>query len=263
MVAVKLIAWTSFNPYALQSVGYVPHYELDLPEEMFEPVSDPEGTYKFTDEYDAWMRNRPEDPDELAEAAGRLCYKSWNRPNPATATTEGYLANIIKQGHFSVLEHASATFYISGVSRSFTHELIRHRHFSYSQLSQRYVDQTGSTYIVPPVFNQLDVSERDDLVSELASVHAYAQTAYSYISRRLMELGFSRKEARGAARAVLPEATETEIVVTGNLRAWREFLPKRLSPAADAEIREVAQDLLRELKDLAPASFQDLDTGVV
>lgn len=81
-----------------------------------------------------------QDADDLAEQAGRLCYLSWNRPNPATATNKGYLANIIAQGHFSVLEHASATFYIDGVTRNFTHELIRHRHLSFSEVSQRYVD---------------------------------------------------------------------------------------------------------------------------
>src|SRR5678809_1358941 len=79
------------------------------------------------------------DPDELAEAAGRLCYLSWERPNPDTATNEGYLTNIIAQRHFSVLEHASASFYIDGFTRNFTHELIRHRHLSFSEVSQRYV----------------------------------------------------------------------------------------------------------------------------
>ena len=75
----------------------------------------------------------------LAEFAGRACYQSWHKPNPATATNAGYLAHILEVGHLSVLEHGTATFYLTGVSRSFTHELVRHRHFSYSQLSQRYV----------------------------------------------------------------------------------------------------------------------------
>ena len=68
----------------------------------------------------------------------------WSKPNPRTATNAGYLRHIIDVGHFSVLEHASVSFYITGVSRSFTHELIRHRHFSYSQLSQRYVPEHDS-----------------------------------------------------------------------------------------------------------------------
>src|SRR5262249_12043524 len=77
----------------------------------------------------------------LAEFAGRACYQSWRKPNPSTATNAGYLRHILEVGHMSVLEHGSVSFYITGISRSLTHELIRHRHFSYSQLSQRSVPQ--------------------------------------------------------------------------------------------------------------------------
>lgn len=86
----------------------------------------------------------------LVEFAGRACYQSWSKPNPKTATNAGYLRHIIDVGHFSVLEHASVSFYITGISRSCTHELIRHRHFSYSQLSQRYVPEKDSRVVVPP-----------------------------------------------------------------------------------------------------------------
>src|SRR5882757_8975043 len=86
----------------------------------------------------------------LVEFAGRACYQSWSKPNPKTATNAGYLRHIIDVGHLSVLEHASVSFYITGISRSCTHELIRHRHFSYSQLSQRYVPEADSQIVVPP-----------------------------------------------------------------------------------------------------------------
>ena len=86
----------------------------------------------------------------MVEFAGRACYQSWSKPNPKTATNAGYLRHIIDVGHFSVLEHASVSFYITGISRSCTHELIRHRHFSYSQLSQRYVPENESQIVVPP-----------------------------------------------------------------------------------------------------------------
>lgn len=86
-------------------------------------------------------RRRP----ALVEFAGRACYQSWSKPNPKTATNAGYIKHIIDVGHFSVLEHASVSFYITGLSRSCTHELIRHRHFSYSQLSQRYVPRRTRT----------------------------------------------------------------------------------------------------------------------
>jgi thymidylate synthase (FAD) len=231
-VRVILVASTVFESDAAEQVGYNPQTVVD-------PPTTP--------------------ADELAEFGGRLCYRSWDRPNPETASTTGYLANIINQRHFSVLEHASVTFYVGGVSRALTHELVRHRHFSFSQLSQRYVDHSEAEVAIPPVFNDLDFVERGDLVDELVRVNAAAQVAYDYIYARLRSLGFNRKEARGAARAVLPEATETEILVTGNLRAWREFLDKRLSPAADAEIRELAEKILWHLKDYSPATFQDFE----
>ena len=87
----------------------------------------------------------------LAEFAGRACYQSWSKPIPATATNAGYLDHILQVGHLSVLEHSSATFYITGISRSVTHELIRHRHFSYSQLSQRYLPPGGPEVVEPAV----------------------------------------------------------------------------------------------------------------
>ena len=86
----------------------------------------------------------------LVEFAGRACYQSWSKPNPRTATNASYVRHIIDVGHFSVLEHASVSFYITGISRSCTHELIRHRHFSYSQLSQRYVPEHDSQVVAPP-----------------------------------------------------------------------------------------------------------------
>jgi len=191
-----------------------------------------------------------EHADDLAEQAGRLCYESWERPNPATATNRGYLANIIQQGHFSVLEHASATFYIDGVTRNFTHELIRHRHLSFSEVSQRYVDASDFRFIVHPDLEGVtldgDRTALDDSRQDYRDIVAVKVAA-----------GASRKEARQAARHVLPSGIETKILVTGNHRAWREMLFKRLSPAADAEFRAVAKLILAELKVIAPSTYQD------
>lgn len=211
---------------------------------------------------DAWVRSS----DELAEAAGRLCYKSWNRPNLTTATNSGYLANIIRQKHFSVLEHASATFYISGVTRAMTHELIRHRHFSYSEVSQRYVDMKGQPSAGHPVLAgyadvQLGSSGDWTIADELEEIQVHTNDAYVHIQDALLPLT-DRKTANGAARMVLPEMTETEILLTGNMRAYREFLDKRLSPSADAEIRQLAEALLAELKKIAPNTFQDMEVKV-
>lgn len=192
--------------------------------------------------------------DTLAEFAGRACYQSFHKPNPATRANKDYIANILKQQHFSVLEHASATFYIQGISRALTHELIRHRHLSYSQLSQRYVPSEEVDFVIPPA-----VGDSRGLELYLEDYMQGARDAYEHLVQRFEEKGITGKKAREAARAVLPNMTETKIVVTGNHRAWRDVIAKRNSPAADAEIREFASELLRHLKQIAPATYQDME----
>jgi thymidylate synthase (FAD) len=201
----------------------------------------------------------------LLEFAGRACYQSWSKPNPKTATNAGYLQHIIDVGHFSVLEHASVSFYITGVSRSCTHELIRHRHFSYSQLSQRYVPENESQIVVPPGME--DDNELRRILLEAADA---SRATYAELLSRL-EAKFAdqpnailrRKQARQAARAVLPNATETRIVVTGNYRAWRHFIAMRASEHADVEIRRLAIACLRQLVDAAPAVFGDFQVSAL
>jgi len=197
----------------------------------------------------------------LTEFAGRACYQSWSKPNPKTATNASYLRHIIDVGHFSVLEHASVSFYITGVSRSCTHELIRHRHFSYSQLSQRFVPEPDSQVVLPPGLE--DEPELQELFLNAADT---SRQVYTQLLAKL-EAKFAgepnavlrRKQARQAARAVLPNATETRIVVTGNYRAWRHFVATRASEHADVEIRRLAIECLRQLADVAPAVFADFE----
>lgn len=209
-------------------------------------------THRFGDRTEYWMETDQEaaDADTLAEFAGRACYQSFHKPNPKTADNAAYLANILAQQHESVLEHASATFYVTGVSRALTHELIRHRHLSYSELSQRFVNVEDADMVYPPA---VEFAEAD----AIADVRDLSRQAYSVIVKNLTERGLTRKQAREAARAVMPNATETRIVVTGNMRAWRDVLRKRYSVHADAEIREFATEVLRQLKQLAPGTFQD------
>jgi thymidylate synthase (FAD) len=197
----------------------------------------------------------------LAEFAGRACYQSWSKPNPSTATNAGYLHHILEVGHLSVLEHGTVTFYMTGVSRSFTHELIRHRHFSYSQLSQRYVPERNAALVEPAV-----IAEDPELHAKFVAAGEAAITAYTELLEGL-EKKFAdvehatlrRKQARQAARAVLPNATETRVVVTGNFRAWRHFVAMRASEHADVEIRELAIMCLRELKRVAANVFADFE----
>ena len=192
--------------------------------------------------------------EHLMEFAGRSCYQSFHRPNPYTEDIGDYLTHIIEQGHESVLEHASVSFYIEGVSRSLTHELVRHRHFSYSQLSQRFVDESDLDIVLPPAAG-IDTLEGQAIYSTAES----CEYDYRRLVKELQETrGLPRKQAREAARAVLPNCTETKIVVTGNHRAWRDFLKKRLAPGADAEIRRLAETVLDKLSRDYPEIYQDI-----
>lgn len=197
----------------------------------------------------------------LVEFAGRACYQSWSKPNPRTATNASYLRHIIDVGHFSVLEHASVSFYITGISRSCTHELIRHRHFSYSQLSQRFVPEHDSEVVLPPGIDDDAELQRLFLAAADASRQAYVTLLHGLEAKFADEPNavLRRKQARQAARGVLPNATETRIVVTGNYRAWRHFIATRASEHADVEIRRLAIACLRQLADVAPAVFADFD----
>jgi thymidylate synthase (FAD) len=195
----------------------------------------------------------------LAEFAGRTCYQAWQKVNPATATNAGYLRHILEVGHLAVLEHASVSMYLTGLSRSLAHELTRHRHFSYSQLSQRYVPGAEATFVEPAVI-AADPDLHEDF---LAAADAALET-----HRRLLDgmekaldgvpnATLRRKQALQAANAVLPAATETRMVVTGNYRAWRHFIAMRASEHADVEIRGLALACLRELQRVAVHVFQD------
>jgi thymidylate synthase (FAD) len=204
--------------------------------------------------HNGWTTDAKQGIEALVEFAGRLCYQSWHKPNELTATIAGYLRNIRKQKHFSVFEHGSATFLFEGVSRSFTHELIRHRHFSYSELSQRFVDVEDASIVTPPAL-------KDDAEGRymLTDVRDMVRQVYSGLVEHLKDRGFERKPAREAARAVMPNMTETKIVVTGNMRAWRHFINVRGSEHADAEIRTVAVEVSRQLLNLCPNLFEDVE----
>ncbi|WP_207839252.1 FAD-dependent thymidylate synthase [Williamsia soli] len=203
--------------------------------------------------------------EALVEFAGRACYQSWDKPNPRTATNAGYLRHILEVGHLSLLEHATVTFYITGISRSCTHELIRHRHFSYSQLSQRFVPEHDSNVVPPPA-----IRGDEELGALFVAATDASRQAYSELLTALEEK-FSdvpnnilrRKQARQAARSVLPNATETKIVVTGNYRAWRHFIGMRATEHADVEIRQLAIECLRQLTDVAPTVFGDFEIGTL
>jgi thymidylate synthase (FAD) len=182
--------------------------------------------------------------------------------NPAKRPTHEYLENIKRQGHGSVLEHANYSVLLEGVSRSLTHELVRHRAgFAYSQLSQRYVDETEARFVIPPAILGDDV-----LLAAWKAQMESAQRTYVALVEQLMErYGWvadkvhRRKMAREAARGVLPNSTETKIVVTANARGWRTMLELRSGEGAEQEIRRLAVLLIRLFQAEAPAFFSDFE----
>ena len=201
--------------------------------------------------------------ERLAEFAGRICYMSQH--NPASRTTAEYLENIKKQGHGSVLEHAMYVLLIEGISRSCSHELVRHRAgFGYSQLSQRYVDESHAAFVMPPAISG-DPKLEAEWEREVAGAQAaYVQAVEALMQRhaRVEDKFHRRKMAREAARSVLPNATEVKIVVSGNARAWRTMLELRCGEGAELEIRRLAIACLRVLDREAPALFSDFEIYV-
>ncbi len=200
------------------------------------------------------------DGERLAEYAGRLCYMS--QANPAQRGTREYLENIKRQAHGSVLEHACYSLLIEGVSRALTHELVRHRAgFAFSQLSQRYVDESEANFVMPPAIigdPALEAAWREQVEAAQAAYVGLVETLmarYAWVESRVHR----RKLAREAARGVLPNSTETKILVTANARAWRTMLELRAGEGADLEIRRLALAILRVLQREAPGLFSDFE----
>jgi len=221
-------------------------------------VASQSGKYNFS------LESRNADADLSAEQAGRLCYLSGHRPNPKTATNADYLLNIQNERHYSVLGHASASFYIEGITRNCTHEIIRHRWFTFSEVSQRFVNiHRLGVALHPGLSAWMDTNlENDDGRQDmLMTIDRLTKDAYGIIVDELINNHhYSTKKARQAARHVLVGGTETKMLMSGNLRAWRDFLAQRLSPHADDEIRAVALEIFRILKHEFPNSFQDFDS---
>jgi thymidylate synthase (FAD) len=206
----------------------------------------------------AWQTDTEVAGECLVEIAGRVCYMSFARPRPGG--NKVYLDHILEVGHGSVLEHAVWNFVITGVSRTLTHELVRHRAgWAYSQLSQRYVDESAAEYVEPDVIG--DDAELHALWLEAVS---HAHRAYVQLVEKLADKfkdepdkTLRRKLARQAARSVLPNATETKIFVSANARALRHFIEMRASRHAEVEIRKLAVKVLEIMQLEAPNLFSD------
>jgi thymidylate synthase (FAD) len=217
----------------------------------------------------SWATDSDVPAEVLTETAGRVCYMSFAKPRPGG--NSAYLHHIKEVGHGSVLEHGVWNLLFTGVSRSLTHELVRHRAgFGFSQLSQRYVDESVAEYVEPDV-----IAADPELHAIWRDAVEHAHAAYVKLAERLnakladpqaaaaaalppgADRTARRKAARQAARSVLPNATETKIFVTANARALRHFLEQRGSAFAEPEIRKLANHLLGVLQKDSPNLFGD------
>ncbi|PWU08168.1 MAG: thymidylate synthase (FAD) [Verrucomicrobia bacterium] len=221
----------------------------------------------LSDEKTEWRRtHRATQAEELVEVSGRVCYMSFGEAQ-SPRDTNAYIDNLIAMGHESVLEHASWTLLISGVTRAFTHQLVRHRAgFSFSQLSQQYHDETTAEFIPPGHLAQYPAARRawENAVNNARTAYAEiletlnameADQAHSIQKREV------RRAIRSAARSVLPNATATKIMVTANARSWRYFLKTRGTIPGDLEMRNVAARVLEILRPEAPALFSDFEVS--
>jgi thymidylate synthase (FAD) len=217
------------------------------------------GLQRFLDNQGiVWETDTTSEPQELVEIAGRLCYMSFSKPRPGG--NEAYLKHIQEVGHGSVTEHACWNFIISGISRSCSHELVRHRAgWAYSQLSQRYVDESVAEYVEPECIASDPELHQIWHEAVLHAHEAYCKLVGGLATKFATEpdATLRRKLARQAARSVLPNATETKIFVTANARAIRNFIELRASRHAEVEIRKVANKMWQILKDEAPTLFGD------
>lgn len=213
----------------------------------------------LSDEFSPEGYHKMEDDASVLEVvpifAGRNCYQSFGS-KAGRKTARDYLGHIKEVKHFSVIEHSYVTFFIDGVSRSFTHELVRHRIASYSQLSQRFVAPDNVTFVIPPA--QRDKPWTFVKWAALGKIYSWLYARELKDIQKGMTTS-EKKAVRESARSVLPNATETKIVMTMNLRAIAEFLQKRNADGVDAEMREVAQLIQEQMEELAPNLFGDKD----
>jgi thymidylate synthase (FAD) len=183
------------------------------------------------------------DAENLIETAGRTACLSTGQPKKLS--TRKFIRRLINNSHLSVLEHAYATFRIAGGSRALTHQLVRHRLCSYTQQSQRFVDESTFNYVEPERI-------KNNKEAHLLFVEFMDKAKETYAE--LEKLGIRNEDAR----FVLPNAVESIIVVTANFRQWRHIIELRGNPCAQWEIRRMAIEVLKVLKTHAPAAFEDL-----
>ncbi len=184
------------------------------------------------------------EPEKLIEEAGRTCYLSLDKITDESE--KNFIRNAIKRGHQSILEHATASFRITGASRAFTHQLVRHRIASFSQQSQRYVEENEFNFIVPP-----EISGNPGALEIYRDFIEQSRQAYS----KLRQAGIKKEDAR----FVLPNALESQIVFSANFRELRSIFDLRLEKFAQWEFRKVCLSMLKIMQEKAPSVFGDYE----
>ncbi len=181
--------------------------------------------------------------EKLIESIGRTAYLSFDRQKEESEKI--FIRMLLKSQHFSVLEHAYASFRISEISRVASHQLVRHRICSFIQQSQRYVDESNFKYVLPDsIGNNYSLKTKyEKLMEEIRQFY-----------KELLDKGIKKEDAR----YILPNATMTQIVVSANFREWRHIIELRGEKSAQWEIRKVIIEVLKILKQHAPTCFEDL-----
>lgn len=199
------------------------------------------------------LRHTPE-PEEVVAMAAKLCYSPANvedlKDKIEAKDQTAFVEKLASVGHLSPIEHVSFTFGIEGISRACSHQLVRHRLASYSQQSQRYVREEQFDYVIPPTIKQ-----DPEISRAFEQFMAEAQEKYTAILKRLEERGFKGEAGQQDARYLLPNAAETKIVVTMNARELLHFFRVRCCNRAQWEIRDMAERMLRLVREAAPTIF--------
>lgn len=239
-----------------------------------QPAVDIRGMKAFLNQFDSELKfgEYIDDPTPLpagthiCKTAGQTCYCSWGVKRTMNDQAAKYIANIVESGHGSVLEHANYSVFMYGVSRSLTHELVRHRAgFAYSQVSQRYVDDTTLRFVMRPEYDGDTELEKRFFTNIERAAKEYAEITDLLMARQAAGSEIlsgekkrdERKKRQQAARSVLPNETEAPITVTANARAWRHTLEMRASDHAETEIRRLFMKIYRVLIQVEPIIFGD------
>ncbi len=239
---VSLISITPNSEKVIELAGRTAYLSFDKMTDfpIYEAVSEGGEIKIFREEDFSFLKNFSEGNEFEIDGDKWKITKKWR------SSAHKFIEMLIKTGHTSVLEHAVATFRVEGGSRAFTHQLVRHRIASFTQQSQRYVEESGFSYVIPPSIEKKDEARRIflDLIE-------HSKEAY----KKLLDLGVKKEDAR----FVLPNAVCSEIVITANFREWRHIFELRGHPSAQWEIRKMAVEILKILKKEAPSVFFDFE----